>query len=90
MPVTASALRQDVYRLLDRVLETGVPLEITRNGRTLRIVADPPVDRLDRLVPHPGFVTGRLEAIAGQRWESTWDGEPELDAVAQGRPVLEP
>ena len=27
MPVTASSLRQDIYRLLDKVLETGIPLE---------------------------------------------------------------
>jgi antitoxin (DNA-binding transcriptional repressor) of toxin-antitoxin stability system len=79
MSITASALRQDVYRLLDRVLQTGVPLEIERHGRTLRIVADPPSDKLDRLVPHPGFVLGRLDALAEAGWESAWDGEPELD-----------
>lgn len=37
MAITASQLRQDVYRLLDHVLETGVPLEIERGGRRLRI-----------------------------------------------------
>ncbi len=32
MPPTASKLRQDVYRILDQVLATGVPIEIVRKG----------------------------------------------------------
>lgn len=36
--LTASKLRQNVYRLLDQVLDTGVPMEIERHGRRLRIV----------------------------------------------------
>jgi hypothetical protein len=42
MVVTASELRMNIYRLLDQVLETGVPLEIERKGRTLQIVAEEP------------------------------------------------
>ena len=38
MSITASKLRENVYRILDEVLATGVPVEIERNGRTLRIV----------------------------------------------------
>jgi hypothetical protein len=32
----------DIYRILDRVLETGIPAEIERGGKLLRIV---PVER---------------------------------------------
>lgn len=39
MPLTASKLRENIYRVLDQVLETGEPVEIERNGRRLRIVA---------------------------------------------------
>ena len=42
MAVTASQLRQDVYRLLERVLATGEPLVVRQKGRTLRVVPDPP------------------------------------------------
>jgi hypothetical protein len=38
MRLTASKLRANVYRVLDQVLETGVPVEIERHGRRLRIV----------------------------------------------------
>ncbi len=43
---------------MDEVLETGIPLEIERNGRRLRLVADPPTPKLDRLGPHPGTIIG--------------------------------
>jgi hypothetical protein len=50
MKITASKLRQDIYRLLDEVLRSGKPLEIERNGEILRIVPDKPRrGKLDRL-----------------------------------------
>ena len=36
--LTASKLRANVYRVLDQVLETGIPVEIERHGRRLRIL----------------------------------------------------
>ena len=36
--LTASKLRANVYRVLDQVLETGIPVEIERHGRRLQIV----------------------------------------------------
>lgn len=38
MKVTASELRADVYRILDRVVQTGAPVEIVRRGKVLKIV----------------------------------------------------
>ena len=49
MPITASKLRENVYRLLDEVLETGKPLEIERKGRILRIVPEAKVSKMERL-----------------------------------------
>lgn len=79
MPLSTSALRQDIYRLLDAVLETGEPLEIERRGRILRIVAESPSDKLSRLAPDPEFVRGRADTLVQAGWDSYWDGEPELD-----------
>jgi hypothetical protein len=36
--MTATELRKDIYRVLDDVLETGVPQEVIRGSRTLMIV----------------------------------------------------
>ena len=49
MRVTASQLRADVYNLLDSVLESSIPVEVVRNGRVLRIVADKRTPKLARL-----------------------------------------
>jgi len=49
--VTASKLREDVYRILDEVLRTGVPMEIVHRGERLEIVraAEPDSCWLDEL-----------------------------------------
>ncbi|MBP9054606.1 MAG: hypothetical protein KBF94_18445, partial [Ilumatobacteraceae bacterium] len=61
MILTASKLRENVYRVLDHVLETGEPAEIERNGRRLRIVADDRPSRLDRLVRRTDVAIGDSE-----------------------------
>jgi hypothetical protein len=69
---TASRLRANLYRLLDRVAETGIPLEIERKGRLLRIEAVREVDRLARLQPHPEAVRDDLESLVHVDWSGEW------------------
>ncbi len=72
MTVTATELRQNIYKLLDSVLDSGVPLEIERNGRLLRVM---PVDgrsKLDRLVPHPDALVGDPEDFVHIDWSHEW------------------
>jgi hypothetical protein len=45
--LTASKLRENIYRILDEILETGIPVEIERKGRILRIVPAQPPKALD-------------------------------------------
>ncbi len=72
MPVTASELRADIYRLLDRVLESGVPLEIARGNRRLRIVAVDPPSRLDRLPSRPEVMAVDPEDLVHLDWSTEW------------------
>lgn len=72
MSITASKLRENIYRLLDEVLATGVPIEIERNGRTLRIVAADAPDRLSRLVRREDAVVGDSEDLVHLDWSSEW------------------
>jgi prevent-host-death family protein len=76
MAVTASELRQNIYRLLDRVIETGVPLEIERRGRRLRVVPAEVVSKLDRLVGHPESVVGDPEGFVHIDWSGEWRPDP--------------
>ena len=52
MGVSASKLRENIYQLLDQVLETGTPLEINRKGRTLKIVPVKGESKLGNLKRH--------------------------------------
>jgi antitoxin (DNA-binding transcriptional repressor) of toxin-antitoxin stability system len=73
MAITASKLRENVYRILDEVLETGEPVEIDRKGRTLRIVADgPPGSRLARVKPWPDLIVGDPEDLVHIDWSGEW------------------
>ena len=76
MKATRNELRANLYRLLDEVLETGVPLEIERKGRRLRILADDPPSKLDRLVPHPGTIVGDPDGIVEIDWSVYWNPDP--------------
>ena len=72
MTITVSALRQDLYRLLDRVLETGETLEIERKGRRLLVTPAQIPPKLDRLVPHPDCIVGDPEDLVHVDWSSEW------------------
>ena len=69
--MTASQLRQNIYQLLDRVLESGVPLEIERKGRKLRIIADGPRDKLDNLKRRDCLV-GDPDDLVHMDWSEEW------------------
>lgn len=72
MILTASKLRQDIYRVLDHVLETGEAVEIERNGRRLRIIADDPPSRLAQLVRRPDVVEGDAGDLVHLDWSDEW------------------
>lgn len=78
MTVSASQLRQNIYRLIDHVLETGEPLEIARKGRTLRLVADEPRSRFDIMRVNADLIVGDPEDLAELGWADSWNA----DAVA--------
>ena len=71
MRITASKLRENVYNILDEVIETGVPVEVERKGRILRIVAETRVPKLSRLKRRDCFV-GDPDDIIGMDWSKEW------------------
>jgi antitoxin (DNA-binding transcriptional repressor) of toxin-antitoxin stability system len=74
MEMTASALRRDIYRILDRVLESGEPVIIERKGRRVRISAEDAPSRLDALVRRPEVVVGDSEDFVDLDWSDEWSG----------------
>ena len=77
-PMSATELRKDIYRVLDEVLETGVPQEVRRGQRRLLIVAaegaQRPRLRLDALPRRQAIACAPDELIATS-WEGEWEGE---------------
>jgi len=71
MKITASRLRENIYTILDQVAETGIPVEIERKGKLLRIVADKPPSKLDRLKKRDVLV-GDLKDIIHMDWSKEW------------------
>ena len=71
MKVTASQLRQNVYSILDETLATGVPVEIVRKGRVLRIVPDQKSSKLARLKKR-ACIAGDLDSIVHMDWSKEW------------------
>jgi len=68
--------QKKLLRLLDRVAETGVPVEVQRKGKRLLITPVQRKNKLDQLEPHPDFVVGNPDDFVHIDWASEW--EPDL------------
>jgi hypothetical protein len=75
MRLTASKLRENIYKILDQVAETGIPVEIIRKGKCIKIVADAPTEikgsKLSRLVKH-NVMKCEPEEIVHVDWSEEW------------------
>jgi hypothetical protein len=76
--INASKLRQDIYRILDNLLETGSSLEIERKGRIIRLVPDkkkmdPKTSKLSKLKKHK-LTNEPSEFFTHIDWTKEWKG----------------
>lgn len=71
MAITASRLREDIYKILDQAIESGQPVEITRKGTVLHIVPEKRISKLDNLRVRTVFI-GDSDEIASMEWSSEW------------------
>jgi len=86
-PLTPSKLRADVYRILDRVLATGEPVEVVRKGRRLVISPTEGTDvpsgrrrrRLEDFAVSPSLIVGNPEEMVEVDWSQYWDPDRAID-----------
>lgn len=72
MKVSATALRQNIYGILDEALETGEVIEVERKGRILKIVPEEePVGRLAKLKKR-SLIIGNPDDLIHMDWSSEW------------------
>jgi hypothetical protein len=76
MSITASALRANVYRLLDEVLESGRPLEIERKGKVVVIAPKEEQSIWDRLPRRDGAIVGDPDELVHMDWSAEWNPDP--------------
>jgi hypothetical protein len=73
MRLTASKLRQDIYSILDSLLESGEPIEILRKGRIIRLVLDKPPSKVSRLKKHK-YSDEDPDFFNHLDWSKEWKG----------------
>lgn len=71
MKVSATALRQNIYGILDEALETGEIVEVERKGQILRIVPEKAPGRLAKLKKH-NTVIGDPDDLIHMDWYNEW------------------
>ena len=71
MPISASKLRENVYTILDEVLETGIPVEVLRKGRSIKIVPDQKPSKLRRLKKR-AYPLDDPESLVHMDWLHEW------------------
>ncbi|WP_414623440.1 type II toxin-antitoxin system Phd/YefM family antitoxin [Calothrix sp. CCY 0018] len=67
--VTLTELSNNIDSLLDEVLETGISLEINKNGKVLRIVPVEKKDKLSNLTFKPNVIQGNPDDLVNISWE---------------------
>ena len=73
--ISPTQLRKNLYKLLDEVLETGIPLEINRGGQLLRIMPVEKVNKLEKLKKRTDVIIGDPSDLV----DISWEGEVNLD-----------
>lgn len=74
MSINATHFRENVYKLLDRILQTGEPLDIIRKGQRLRVmpVAAKGGFSAAALEPHPDAIVGDPDELIHMDWSNEW------------------
>jgi hypothetical protein len=72
MAISVTKLRANLYEIEDRVIETGVPVEIERKGARVRLEPARRRTKLEKLVKRPGTISGDPEAIVHMDWSAEW------------------
>lgn len=77
MRYSATKLRQNLYNILDMVIDKGTVVEIERKGHILKIVTEPPLSKWDRLEPHQ-IINGDPESVVSTDWSEHWSRGEDL------------
>jgi len=72
MGISVTKLRANLYQIVDRVIETGMPVDIERNGERVRLAPVKRRTKLEKLVRRPASIVGDPEGIVHLDWSGEW------------------
>ncbi|MBW4549886.1 MAG: type II toxin-antitoxin system Phd/YefM family antitoxin [Aphanocapsa sp. GSE-SYN-MK-11-07L] len=67
--VTLTELSNNIECLLDEVIRTGIPIEINKNGKLLKIVPADERDKLKNLTFKSDVIQGNPDDLVNISWE---------------------
>jgi len=67
--VSLTELNSDLHNLIDEVIETGIPLELKRDGKKLLITLVSEVPRTERLFRRKEAFIGDSDDLLDMNWE---------------------
>jgi len=67
--ITVTELRGNIYNILDEVLNTGIPIEINKGGKKLKIMPVEKVNKLENLISRPNVIKGNPDELVDISWE---------------------
>lgn len=67
--LSPTELRNNIYKVLDQVLDSGIPVEIRRKNRTLKIIPVDPVDKFRNFKERRNIINGDPDDIVHMDWE---------------------
>lgn len=72
MSMSLTSLRQQLFKVVDQVIATGIPTEVRRNGHIVKIVLADKRSKLDNLVEHDCIVDDPEELVdlSIQEWDN--------------------
>jgi antitoxin (DNA-binding transcriptional repressor) of toxin-antitoxin stability system len=77
MTLSATKLRQNLYRILDEILDSGIPVKISRKGEILKIIPEKKKSKLERLKEHKTII-GDPESIIDIDFNEEWKEKDNL------------
>lgn len=76
MSMSLTALRQQLFKIVDQVIATGIPKEIHRNGHIIKIIIDDKKSKLANIKKHDCIIGDPEELVDFPLHE--WNEEEKL------------
>ncbi len=67
--VTPTELRTNIYKILDEINKSGIPVEINKGGKKLKIIPVEKPDKISNLKKRPNFIKGNPDDLVNIHWE---------------------